>query len=249
MGVTLGISDLSPAKAAAYQARISTHVADLRDGWAKAENDLPAIAPSPASVVGQTPLAAALSIENVRPPIGAYIPDAPDGWTKSQTVPGDYIAMAGVPPIDWDVVNPAVADLERQMAAHIDTQAQTRSRDRNVERAEMTYRHGDQMVLLALRYIPATSFEGADGAEFALLQEMMRALCETEYGTSETRVMQSVDFEGTAIDGSDQGRRFVGFIGPQIDIKIWTNADDAAVDRIMSGLNTDALREMVDIPA
>ena len=246
---TFALSGLSPEKMAAYQAQISTYVADFREGWESAGPELAEVAPSPASVAGQTPLAAALAIENVRPPVETYMPAAPAGWTKDLTAPGDYLAMAGVPPIDWAVVNPAVADLERQMMAHITTQAQLRSRDRGVERSQMTYRQGDQIVLVSLRYVPTTTFDGPAGAEFALLQQMMRDLCETEYGTAETREVQNVAFDGTAIEGSYDGRRFVGFIGPQIDIKVWTNADDDAVDAVLAGMDISGLQQIVEIPA
>ncbi|MEJ6403951.1 hypothetical protein [Yoonia sp. 2307UL14-13] len=245
-GLVFGLSQADKADFARYQARISAYVADVQAGVAQVGEEVPTVEVAAVSDGQPTALAAALAIETVRPPIVTFAADPAAGWSRADTEDGDYEKMARVAPIDWAVENPAIAELNRDMATHIGEQARVRSRDRNVEHAALTYRNGDRMILMSIRFLPAATFEGVPGAEFGLLQEMMRGLCETEYGATDKMQVQGMTFAVSAIEGTTDAQRFVGFIGPQVDIELWTNADKSDVRAVLEQTDIAGLRALVD---
>lgn len=238
-GAVIVATGLSATDARQYYNRVTSFIGKVTDP--------PSIDVQPPSIAvenGKTPLAAALALSNVRPSIETYAAPPPDGWLMRASQDDDYETMLGVPPIDWEVENPAIADIESEMMDHLARQSQVKTRDRGVETARVTYQNGASMIMLWMQYVPDYAFEGAGGAEFGLLQELMRDLCATEYGAAPFASVAGVPFAESPIAGAPQGRRFTAVIEPQIDIELWTNADDAVLEAVLNGLDIPSLRAL-----
>ncbi len=248
IGAVVRFSTITPADAKAYQQRFSAYLAAAREPR-PSEVVVAPVAPIETVVEdGPTPLAKALALSTVRPHLATYVPDPPPGWTIRDADDADYSSLTGRPPIVWSDINSAIAEIETKMAAHLATQRDLRSRDRGFEAAHVTFESGDMMVMLSMRYLPARVFDGPQGGAFALLQDLMRGLCTAEYAAEEFAVVSGLPFEISDVAGAEDARRINAFLGPQIDIEILTNTDDAAVMEILSLLNIAALNQMLDTP-
>ncbi|WP_342076603.1 hypothetical protein [Yoonia sp. SS1-5] len=251
-GVIVGLDGVAPQQIKTYQARLSytySGVQTMLTAPAVPVVDRPAVtAPLDDTADGQTPLGRALAISTVRPPIGTYIPAAPQGWTARPTAPADYRQITGTDPINWSETNPAIAKIEAEMATHVAEKIAIRDPSRNLEKGAVTFQAGPKMAMISLQYLPDRVFDGADGFSFGLLQELMRSLCTAEYAAEEFATIDGVPVEISFVSEATDARRINVYIGPQIDLEIYTNADDGDIRAILSGFDFPALNALLAEP-
>ena len=170
------------------------------------------------------------------------LPVTPAGWTSRELADTDYELVTGVKRPEKKV-NPDDPFAPQNLgAAGLLSLAMAKSMvGSGVDRRDMTYIKGDEVVIVTLIYKKSALLNGIGGDQLAMMFEIQQM---SERTTPYVRADDLV-FHLYAKPEPGGARRFVAHMGSQIDITLFTNAKDESIAEILKGLDIAGLKMML----